>query len=89
MESQAWKNHWSLIWDENNIIVGDVIGDRLSDILAAKENGLSSIGVNFDFAQPEELKHADKVINHLNELLWNIKKESFLHCAKRILFLMP
>lgn len=57
------------IIDENNINADAVIGDRLSDINAAKENGLMAIGVNFDFAQPEELKHADQVIHNLIELI--------------------
>ncbi|MFC0561551.1 HAD hydrolase-like protein [Halalkalibacter alkalisediminis] len=47
---------------------GAVVGDRLSDINAAKENGLVSIGCNFDFAQEDELSQADMVINHLVEL---------------------
>ncbi len=47
---------------------GAVVGDRLSDINAAKENGLVSIGCNFDFAQEGELSQADMVINHLVEL---------------------
>lgn len=34
---------------------GAVIGDRLSDINAAKSNGLMAIGCNFDFAQEDEL----------------------------------
>ncbi|MGN1402519.1 MAG: HAD family hydrolase [Bacillus sp. (in: firmicutes)] len=47
---------------------GAVVGDRLSDINAAKENNLVSIGCNFDFAQEEELSQADVVIDHLSEL---------------------
>ncbi|MDC2863750.1 HAD family hydrolase [Bacillus sp. BP-3] len=45
-----------------------VVGDRLSDINAAKDNGLIAIGCNFDFAQEEELAQADFVINDLMEL---------------------
>lgn len=45
-----------------------VIGDRLSDINAAKGNGLIAIGCNFDFAQADELAQADFVINNLLEL---------------------
>ena len=45
-----------------------VVGDRLSDIMAAKQNGLVSIGCNFDFAQEEELSQADIVIEDLLEL---------------------
>jgi len=45
-----------------------VVGDRLSDINAAKDNGLIAIGCNFDFAQEDELAQANLVINDLMEL---------------------
>ncbi|MGG4489835.1 HAD hydrolase-like protein [Metabacillus idriensis] len=45
-----------------------VVGDRLSDINAAKDNGLIAIGCNFDFAQANELAQADFVIDDLIEL---------------------
>ncbi|MVO98282.1 HAD hydrolase-like protein [Paenibacillus sp. N10] len=45
-----------------------VVGDRLSDIHAAKDNGLVAIGCRFDFAQEEELSQADIVIDDLMEL---------------------
>lgn len=45
-----------------------VVGDRLSDINAAKDNGLIAIGCNFDFAQEDELAQADIVIDDLLEL---------------------
>lgn len=45
-----------------------VVGDRLSDIYAAKDNGLTAIGCNFDFAQEDELAQADLVIDDLIEL---------------------
>ncbi|MED1612237.1 HAD hydrolase-like protein [Bacillus paranthracis] len=45
-----------------------VVGDRLSDISAAKDNGLIAIGCNFDFAQEDELAQADIVIDDLLEL---------------------
>ncbi|KJJ40240.1 HAD hydrolase-like protein [Bacillus cabrialesii] len=45
-----------------------VVGDRLSDINAAKDNGLMAIGCHFDFAQEEELAQADFVIHDLIEL---------------------
>ncbi|MGG0419550.1 HAD hydrolase-like protein [Priestia aryabhattai] len=45
-----------------------VVGDRLSDINAAKDNNLLAVGCNFDFAQAEELAQADVVINDLIEL---------------------
>ena len=47
---------------------GAVVGDRISDINAAKDNGLVSIGCNFDFAQEEELSQADIIIDDLIEL---------------------
>lgn len=51
-----------------NIYHGAVVGDRLSDFQAAKDNGLISIGCNFDFAKEMELAHADIVIDNLIEL---------------------
>ncbi|WP_085507190.1 HAD family hydrolase [Thalassobacillus devorans] len=51
-----------------NITNGAVVGDRLSDINAAKDNGLVSIGCNFDFAREDELSQADIVIDDLTEL---------------------
>lgn len=48
-----------------NITQGAVVGDRLSDINAAKDNGLVSIGCNFDFAKEEELAQADIVMDDL------------------------
>ncbi|MFG6117897.1 HAD hydrolase-like protein [Thalassobacillus sp. B23F22_16] len=51
-----------------DITNGAVVGDRLSDINAAKDNGLVSIGCNFDFAREDELSKADIVIDDLTEL---------------------
>lgn len=48
---------------------GAVVGDRLSDINAAKSNGLIAIGCNFDFAQEEEMSQADIKIDSLQELI--------------------
>ena len=45
-----------------------VVGDRLSDINAAKDNNLLAVGCNFDFAQADELAQADVVIDDLIEL---------------------
>ena len=45
-----------------------VIGDRLSDIQAAKDNGFISIGCRFDYAREEELSKADMIIDDLKEL---------------------
>lgn len=47
---------------------GAVIGDRLSDINAAKANQLLAVGCQFDFAQEDELAEADIVIEDLAEL---------------------
>lgn len=47
---------------------GFVVGDRLSDILAAKANGLIAIGCRFDFSQDDELKQADHIIDGLAEI---------------------
>ncbi|WP_407270343.1 HAD hydrolase-like protein [Radiobacillus sp. PE A8.2] len=50
------------------ITQGAVVGDRLSDINAAKDNQLVAIGCNFDFARKDELAKADLVIDDLLEL---------------------
>lgn len=55
--------------EENAIERGAVVGDRSSDIQAARDNQLLSVGVRFDFAQDTELRKADIVINNLKELL--------------------
>ncbi|WP_153722898.1 HAD hydrolase-like protein [Sporosarcina cascadiensis] len=56
------------IMEKYYITDGAVVGDRLSDIHAAKENGLLAIGCNFDFAREDELAQADVVIDDLLEL---------------------
>ncbi|MEH7347493.1 HAD hydrolase-like protein [Gottfriedia acidiceleris] len=56
------------IINKYDIKYGAVIGDRLSDINAAKDNGLIAIGCNFDFSQEGELEHADIVIDDLIQL---------------------
>ncbi|QPI67683.1 HAD hydrolase-like protein [Exiguobacterium sp. PBE] len=55
---------------------GFVVGDRLSDIMAARANGLTSVGCRFDFAQEAELKEANYVVNHLSEVLDIVLKET-------------
>ncbi|MGE7979000.1 NIF family HAD-type phosphatase [Psychrobacillus sp. NPDC093200] len=54
---------------ENQITSGYVIGDRSSDINAAKDNNLIAIGVEFDFSQPEELEKANYIVKDLREVL--------------------
>lgn len=55
---------------------GFVVGDRLSDISAARANGVISIGCRFDFAQEVELQEANYVVNHLAEVLDIVLKET-------------
>ena len=45
-----------------------MVGDRRSDIEAAKDNGLWTIGCRFGFANDEELREADIVIQRFGEL---------------------
>lgn len=54
---------------------GAVIGDRLSDIHAAKTNNLIAVGCRFDFAEEEELAQADCVI----EDLWELESFGYLY----------
>jgi phosphoglycolate phosphatase-like HAD superfamily hydrolase len=62
------------ILEKYPINCGAVVGDRLSDIQAAKNNGLISIGCHFDFAREEELSKADFIINDLKELITVLPK---------------
>ncbi|MEK4425607.1 HAD hydrolase-like protein [Solibacillus sp. FSL K6-1523] len=61
--------------EENKLVRGYVIGDRLSDFQAAKDNNLQSIGVRFDFAQQQELETADFVVDQFSAVLPIIKEE--------------
>lgn len=54
---------------ENDILNGFVVGDRSSDIQAALDNDLLSIGVRFDFAQEKELEKAEYVVNQFADIL--------------------
>lgn len=56
------------VLDKHHISRAAMVGDRLSDIKAAKANGLAAIGCHFDFAKEEELVHADFVIKDLLEI---------------------
>jgi len=56
------------IIDQYDIKKAAVVGDRLSDINAAKDNDLIAIGCRFDFAREDELAQADFVIDDLIEL---------------------
>jgi phosphoglycolate phosphatase len=45
-----------------------MVGDRRSDIQAAKDNGLWAIGCRFGFANDEELRGADVIIHQFSEI---------------------
>jgi phosphoglycolate phosphatase len=46
-----------------------MVGDRCSDIEAAKDNGIWSIGCRFGFANDEELRGADVIIHQFSEIV--------------------
>ncbi|NIK12600.1 adenosylhomocysteine nucleosidase [Alkalibacillus almallahensis] len=56
------------ILDQYTIADGAVVGDRSSDVRAAKGNGLTAIGCQFDFARDGELAQADRVVDDLGVL---------------------
>ncbi len=58
----------SFVQRENNIVKGYVVGDRASDIQAAKDNKFVSIGVRFDFSQEDELALADYTVEAFHEI---------------------
>ena len=45
-----------------------IVGDTKSDFLAAKENGIESIGVDWGYGTPAELALADRVISSPSEI---------------------
>ncbi|OWR29841.1 nucleosidase [Saccharibacillus sp. O23] len=63
-----------IIVNKYEITDGAVVGDRLSDIRAAQDNGLLAIGCRFDFAQEDELAQADTVIDGLDELIAKLRQ---------------
>ncbi|MCM3749250.1 HAD hydrolase-like protein [Paenibacillus pasadenensis] len=68
ISSQNKSDLVQLIKINGGITHGAVVGDRMSDIKAARDNGLISIGCRFDFAQEDELTHADIVIDRFIDL---------------------
>ncbi|SDT52837.1 adenosylhomocysteine nucleosidase [Paenibacillaceae bacterium GAS479] len=68
LETEDKTDLVSHILKKYNIEHAAVVGDRLSDINAANKNGLMAIGCRFDFAQEDELKQVDAVIDDLLEL---------------------
>lgn len=69
IESMKKSDLVTFIINKYGIKKGAVVGDRLSDIEAAKDNELLAIGCRFDFAKEDELAKADYVIDDLLELL--------------------
>lgn len=54
-----------------------MIGDRLSDVEAAQEHGITSIGCCFGFGNDDELRMADHLIYSLTDLL-SLSRDSAL-----------
>ncbi|MGD6795056.1 HAD family hydrolase [Metabacillus indicus] len=67
IDSQNKSDLVRSILHKYNLNAGAVVGDRLSDILAAKDNHLKAIGCRFDFSDSEELAQADYVVDDLME----------------------
>lgn len=78
IHTQNKTNLVSEIIKQHMITFGFVIGDRLSDIQAANQNGLRSIGCRFDFSQENELAQADFVIDDLMEIKEVIQSSLFV-----------
>ena len=45
-----------------------LVGDTRSDFVAAKENGIESVGVTWGYGTPEELALADRVVGKASEI---------------------
>ena len=45
-----------------------IVGDRLSDFTAGRENGIDVIGCKFHFSKDEELSEADYIVESLSQL---------------------
>ncbi|WP_281267796.1 HAD family hydrolase [Sulfoacidibacillus thermotolerans] len=48
---------------------GFMVGDRLTDVEAGRQNGLYVIGCAFGFAQAEEFAGADRIVKKFSEIL--------------------
>jgi phosphoglycolate phosphatase len=46
-----------------------VVGDRREDIMAAKENGMKSIGCLYGYGSREELEEAEWKIERIGDLI--------------------
>ncbi|WP_340372704.1 HAD hydrolase-like protein [Peribacillus sp. FSL E2-0218] len=57
-----------MLLDDHHIQNAMMIGDRKSDIEAAKKNSLTAVGCQFGFAEEQELNEADVLIADFREL---------------------
>lgn len=73
----------STVLKEHHIYSGFVVGDRSSDIQAALDNNLISIGVRFDFSQETELEKADYIVNKFSEIDTIIEHELKIHTISK------
>lgn len=55
-----------------------MVGDRLSDFNAGRDNNIPSIGCRFDFAREEELACADYVIDNLLDVVEIMNKTEYV-----------
>lgn len=67
-----------MIKEENQIALGYVVGDRISDFAAGYGNDFPSIGVKFDYAQEDELAQANIVVERFEEIIDVIKKTALV-----------
>lgn len=64
----------SKLLNDYGIQSGVFIGDRKGDIVAGNQNGLTTIGCQFGFAHPNELKDADHVVTEFSMVREIIKR---------------
>jgi adenosylhomocysteine nucleosidase len=53
---------------------GVLVGDRKSDVDAAKGNDFYAIGVDFGFAIQDELRHADEIVTRFEQIIPIIRR---------------
>lgn len=59
---------------ERGIAAAVMVGDRASDIEAARKNGIPSVGCAYGFGRPGELDGADEIIGDISELADAIRR---------------
>lgn len=64
----------SMLLNEYEIQFGVFIGDRKGDIVAGSQNGLTTIGCQFGFAQSNELEGADHIVTEFSKVGEIIKR---------------